>query len=925
MIIVLVTLALGSALVRPALAQQGSGKGYWYTVRTGDSWWSISAQTGIPVGALQAVNPQAIHPNLWLWRGERLWIPSGRSQSRQRGYWYLVQEGDSWLDLAIRTGVSVTVLKRLNPQAVHPHDWMWAGDRIFIPSGPAPSIPAPPTKTPFPVPTPPVAPAATAIPTKAAVPAATPTPTLAAKPTRSASPTSEQPRRGTSVATRPALDVRCPVTAKEAVQAVGRAWSAAGGKAGRLQDWMRSCGLAPEVNTVLTADVNGDGQSEVALILKEPHQGKGPLTEALFIFHLRGNVWTPLYRQDLGGVGTLLAFDDINGDGHTDVVWKEKSCDILACSTTVNVLSWHPQEATFTSFSEGAISMPNADVRLADVTSDPGKEIVLHGGVIEAIGAGPQRSWTDIWASKDSGPYQLVRRRYDPSPCLYHWVLDGNAALKAGRFDDAIAIFQKVVSDTSLQACWLRANEETELRSFGWFRLALSYAYAGRPQMVKTVVHQAQQMYADAPYIQALTLWYQHYSTSHDPVQACKALGPTVERNSLLWEMLADYGMANPTFGPGDVCPVVHVKKTSEGQGGCPDTLKGAVAKALHVLDAAPGDILGAYNALRKCGYISDTYGGIGGQDIDRDGDEDVFLALDLPSAGKAQPTSGILAALHRQGEVYTVTMQQPFSATVSLLALEDLNQDGQGDVVWKTTNCSSLKPRDCEVGIHVASWTGQAYASWVKGTIQGHNARVEFADEGPGAGQEIVLTENAYTEHPATLPQRTQIWASDKGTPYTLYDVRYEGTTCARYALDEAEVAFRTASRYGWDRAFSRLQRVLNDSTLTACRQGGNPDAELALIRSLADFYLAQAYAHNGRFDRVQTTVQTLLHTWPHTPLAPLVRAWWTSFQKNRDTSTACRAALGAIASRADLLAALEDYPLKGLGPRDLADLCVK
>jgi len=56
-IVVLLIVAMGAVAGNPAHAQQGEG--YWYTVRPGDSWWSISAQTGIPVGVLQAHNPQA--------------------------------------------------------------------------------------------------------------------------------------------------------------------------------------------------------------------------------------------------------------------------------------------------------------------------------------------------------------------------------------------------------------------------------------------------------------------------------------------------------------------------------------------------------------------------------------------------------------------------------------------------------------------------------------------------------------------------------------------------------------------------------------------------------------------------------------------------------------------------------------------------
>ncbi len=144
-----VALLMPTSLV---LAQRGEG--YWYTVRPGDSWWSISERTGVPIGVLQANNPQAIRPNLWLLAGEKLWIPAPTQQQRQEGYWYIVQPGDTWLDLAIRTGVSVSVLKRLNPHAIHPNDWMWAGDRIFIPApAAAPPQPTQPPATRVPSPT----------------------------------------------------------------------------------------------------------------------------------------------------------------------------------------------------------------------------------------------------------------------------------------------------------------------------------------------------------------------------------------------------------------------------------------------------------------------------------------------------------------------------------------------------------------------------------------------------------------------------------------------------------------------------------------------------------------------------------------------------------------------------------------------------
>ncbi|MCX6029992.1 MAG: LysM domain-containing protein [Chloroflexi bacterium] len=73
------SLILALALtVTVALAQGGapSSGGYYYTVQPGDSWLSLSWRTGIPVADLKAANPTALHPRDWLWKGERLFIPA---------------------------------------------------------------------------------------------------------------------------------------------------------------------------------------------------------------------------------------------------------------------------------------------------------------------------------------------------------------------------------------------------------------------------------------------------------------------------------------------------------------------------------------------------------------------------------------------------------------------------------------------------------------------------------------------------------------------------------------------------------------------------------------------------------------------------------------------------------------------------------
>lgn len=981
---VLILLIIGGIFIFPAYAQSTPPRdqGYWYVVRRGDSWWSISARTGVPVSVLQQYNPQAIHPNLWLYTGEKIWIPTGQTDS-QRGYWYVVRPGDTWLGLAIRTGVPVEVLKRLNPHAIHPNDWMWVGDRIFIPTGPVSAAQPTPsagtpvpaaTATPAPAETP--APAATEVPPTATpvatspaetsplpTPAATPTAVSTPLPTRPPTPTpagevtplpprpptptpSSGGRQGEQSTPTPVpVDVPCPEEEQGLDQVLTRVVDAAGGDLARVTAWLQACGLSvPGEEAVAQADVDGNGQPDLLFALTRENPRTHQMTGTLLLFTREGEALQPLLREQVDAAVRVLAFRDVNGDGRTDVVWREDVCGPVDCTVTVHVQSWDPQEKKLVPFSDGVISMVNADVWLEDVDGDGAEEIVLHGGIIKAIGAGPQRAWKEIWDAKGGKPYELVARVYDPSPCLYHWVLDGNHALEQGDVEKAIQIFQQVVSNPELTACWLRPAEEEELRSFGWFRLALAYAYAGRPDQVESVVHQAEQAYPDALYIQALKEWYRAYAESQDPQKACEALQPFIESHPDLWKMLAHYGFANPTFGPADVCPTsssragqttpVTTTDTSETtptpaptaageSGSCPKDLEEVSTWAQRTLTQVKGDILALYEATRQCGLTGDAYGGVGGHDVDGDGDEDVFLALDLPLHQGMEVGPGAVLAFHRQGDDFSLKLEQLYTGTVTLLAVEDLNQDGQVDVVWQEMRCRPEEKVDCTLTVQVYSWTGEDYVVWVQGEPQGHNARVEFADEAPGSGQEILIRENVYSDAPTKEPERVQVWASDGGAPYSLFDVMYPDNTCARYALHAAWVALQGAPTYGWDRAVERFAHVFSGQGLTACKPGGDAEEELATVRSFAGLELAIAASFAGNGSLAKATLDTLDQELPDAPFTPLAHTWWDAYSASGDARAACQAVVQALQEKPDLLALLGGYPVDPLPPQTPEDVC--
>lgn len=497
-------LALLLAWITASSASAQDSGGYWYLVRRGDSWSSIAARTGVSISELQRANPQAIRRNHWLYAGERLWIPI---PGRASGYWYTVQWGDSWTSIARRTGVSIRRLLQANPQAVRRSLWLYRGERIWIPSAQPSTTRPTPTST-------------TALPAMA-----------------------------------------CPADLTGYGPAIMGILSETNGDTSALAGWLSQCGaITPDAGEIRTADFTGDGVNEIIVVLTTPQAEPPTPPGDLFVLR-KAETWTIDFQAMAEGQVELLDVADVNQDGQTDLAWTDTICGAHTCFGTVHLMSW--TGTSFQNWIDGTLSMAYPEVRLDDVTDGSGREIIVHGGVIGSVGAGPQRAWTEIWASSGGAPYTRVSQVYDPSNCLYHTVLDANTALLGGRSDhfaQAVTLYRKAVEDPTLVACWSRPNELEELRTFSAFRLAMAYAYQGDMASAEATVAELLSSHSGAIYAQIADIWWTAYQPTQDMTAACTAVnafvaGPPPHPEA--YEMLADYGYANPTFTAADVCPIV--------------------------------------------------------------------------------------------------------------------------------------------------------------------------------------------------------------------------------------------------------------------------------------------------------------------------------------------------------------------------------
>jgi LysM repeat protein len=144
----MLTLVLALSAVQPVRAAPLADT--TYIVQAGDSLTRIAARYGLSVSQLAAAN--GLGSNSWVYAGQRLTIPTGtpvNPPAVPSGSTYVVQRGDTLTRIAVLHGVRVGDLASLN--GLRWNSWVYVGQRLAIP-GAATSPPTQPPAQPAPPP-----------------------------------------------------------------------------------------------------------------------------------------------------------------------------------------------------------------------------------------------------------------------------------------------------------------------------------------------------------------------------------------------------------------------------------------------------------------------------------------------------------------------------------------------------------------------------------------------------------------------------------------------------------------------------------------------------------------------------------------------------------------------------------------------------
>ena len=959
--------------------------GYTYAVQRGDNWYSVSVRTGVSIDDLQAANPQAVRASGWLITGEKLFIPTDKPVATTT---YTVQPGESWSIIAKKFGISMGLLKAANPQAVRYDDVLRRNEVLNIPlpegavtpegtppadtdaaeTAPitatttvtavtAPAVAATVTVTATvesptaePTATETVTPEPTATETATAEPTATETAT--AEPTATALPTETATPESTPTTAAPAAPAaaQCPSDFADYPTAILTTLNENGG-VDALQSFLTACNAAPTTPPV-AQDLTGDGNDDLVVIYPNPNITATQPIMDLLILNGGADGYTVGHQARAESEVNLLGALDINSDGKTDVAWLETTCGADICFDTVQLYSWDGQG--WRSWTGAKITMANAEPKLEDqMEVGQGLELVLAGGEYGNPAAGLQRRRTEVWGSVEGAPYTLLTQELASSNCLYHTVLDANAAFADGAADDfaqAEAFYTQATSDTSLVACGQRENEVAELQSFSFYRLALIAAYRGQPDVAADLTGAIAAAYPDSVYAGVSQSWLDAYQPSGDMKAACAAVTQLAESNPEASAVLGDFGFANPTFAAADICPVLPIAiptPTTPAVGSdaattvvtetatvtategvtataaatttaalpgadlapCPTDLAGYVDTLPTVLSGAGQEAEAVEGWLRTCNALDDQRGAFRLIDLNDDGQRDaLFLPTIVSDLGVGpEGTQGAVLIYHGADDgSYTLAANPEIYGLPTLLTVEDLDADQKTDVAWSVAGCGA----SCVSEVQIVAWDGSVYTSTIApgATIaEGTAAFASIAAGDPGKGKQLVLTGGVSdTEEGGLAVPHTEIWQSIDGQPFQrirwTYDRTVDGTNCLGLRLVEADVALQAAPVLGYEAAIDLYTKAI-DPSLQACSIFGMAaNEELPLLQGLASFRLIQAQALAGDFVAAGEVLTSLSQGQPESGYTKAAQQWLDEYEANADAVAACAAVQPIFDEETDL-----------------------
>jgi hypothetical protein len=159
----------------------------------------------------------------------------------------------------------------------------------------------------------------------------------------------------------------------------------------------------------------------------------------------------------------------------------------------------------------------------------------------------------------------------------------------------------------------------------------------------------------------------------------------------------------------------------------CPESFSEYPQALTECVNSPVGGPEGLATWLADCGALSEE--AIITQDWTADGVDDLLVVYTNPIANGGQVSDLMIFNATIAGDdsaLFAAKYRARAGGKSPCKATEDINADGQADIVWIDTTCGAST---CFDTVNVRSWDGSSWADWTDGTITMAFANVDLED----------------------------------------------------------------------------------------------------------------------------------------------------------------------------------------------------